>query len=165
MRSIAGAVPAPILLITGGTAVVSVFMVVTGMGPELVLVAALGALVGLGGWFLVDVADRAETPTDVAPDRHGPRDARSDRRVERLRSALAHGRPDSIVPERLHRALVEIIDDQLRSAHHLERLDDPAAANAVVGDELQQFIDDPASAVALLRPNRLARVLGLLERL
>ena len=161
MRSIAGAVPAPILLITGGTAVVSVFMVVTGMGPELVLVAALGALVGLGGWFLVDVADRAETPTDVAPDRHGPRDARSDRRVERLRSDLAH----SIVPERLHRALVEIIDDQLRSAHHLERLDDPAAANAVVGDELQQFIDDPASAVALLRPNRLDRVLGLIERL
>ena len=165
MRSIAPPVPVPVVVITAGTAAVAVFMVVTGMGPELVLVAALGGLVGLAGWFLLDVADSTETTADVGADRHGTRDVRGDRRVERLRSDLAHGRPDSIVPERLHRALVEIIDDQLRSVHHIERHDDPEAALAVLGDELQHFIDDPGSAVALLRPNRLDRVLGLIERL
>jgi hypothetical protein len=140
-------------------------MVVTGMGPTVVLVAALGALVGLGVWLLVDLADRTETSGDGARETPQVTSARPDRRVERLRADLAHGRPDSIAPERLHLALVEIIDDQLRSTHHLERRDDPEAASAVLGDELQQFVDDPDAAAALLRPKRLGHLLDLIERL
>jgi hypothetical protein len=41
------------------TIVVDVFMIVTGMGPQVVLVAALGGLVGVAWWFLSDLADVA----------------------------------------------------------------------------------------------------------
>lgn len=153
------------MLIVAGTAAVVALMVVTGMGPTVVLVTALGALVGLGVWLLVDLADRTETTGET--ERGGPQvsSARPDRRVERLRADLAYGRPDSIAPERLHLALVDIIDDQLRSTHHIERRDDPEAASAVLGDELQRFVDDPDSAATLLRPKRLGHVLDLIERL
>ena len=44
-----------VALIAGVTVVVEVLMFTTGMGPNIVLVAALCALVGVGLWFVVDL--------------------------------------------------------------------------------------------------------------
>ena len=49
----------PVAAIVGVTIAIDVLMVVTGMGPNVVLVAALGGLVGVGLWFLSDLADVA----------------------------------------------------------------------------------------------------------
>ena len=43
---------------------------------------------------------------------------RTDRRVMRLRSGLVFGRHDDTSLERLRESLVELVDDQLRAAHH-----------------------------------------------
>ncbi len=161
MRSI----PRPIVVIALGTAAVVVFMVVSGMGPDIALVAALGVLLGLAVWFLAEVADATPTTAASTVGERGVRGPRSDRRVERLRAGLAHGRPDGVMLERLHTNLVDIIDDQLRAAHQIERVEDPSAARSVLGDELQSFIDDPNAPATLLRPDRLDRVLTLIERL
>lgn len=154
----------PLAVIAGGTAVVAGFMVVSGMGPELALVIPLGLLVGIGAWSLADLADATPTEsTGTVTDRGNP-PARADRRVMRLRSGLAYGRPDGITLERLRTTLVDIIDDQLRVAHQIDRASDPASAAAALGPDLQRFVDDP-DASALARPDQLERTLTLIERL
>ncbi len=155
----------PVAVIGVGTAAVIVFMMLSGMGPEVLLVAALGALVGLGVWALGELADATPTTGVSILGRRGDPVARADRRVERLRSGLAHGRPDGVMLERLHDTLVEVVDDQLRVEYQIERSDDPDAARLVIGDELQAFIDDPDAPATLLRPDRLGRVLTMIERL
>lgn len=154
----------PLAVIAAGTAAVAAFMLLSGMGPELVLVIALGLLVGLGGWQLATLADATPTEsTGTISERAAP-GARADRRVMRLRTGLAYGRPDGITLERLRATLVEVIDDQLLVAHRIDRSSDPAAAAAVLGPELQRFVDDP-DASALARPDRLDHTLTLIERL
>jgi hypothetical protein len=154
----------PLAVIAAGTGAVVAFMLLSGMGPELVLVIALGLLVGLGGWRLASLADATPTEsTGTISERAAP-PARADRRVMRLRAGLAYGRPDGITLERLRATLVEVIDDQLLVVHRIDRAADPAAAAAVLGPELQRFVDDP-DASAITRPDRLDRTLTLIERL
>jgi hypothetical protein len=85
--------------------------------------------------------------------------------VARLRTALAYGRPDGPTLERLHASLVAAIDDQLLTVHQVDRAHDPGAARAIIGDELQAFIDDPDAPALLGRPRSLDRILTLIERL
>jgi hypothetical protein len=154
-----------VVTIVAATAAVSTFMVVSGMGPELVLVAALGCLVGTAVWQLRELADDTPTTATTTADQRVAPPARGDRRVMRLRTGLAYGRPDGPTLERLHATLVEAIDDQLRAVHHVDRTDDPLAARALVGDELQAFVDDPDAAASLANPRTLDRTLTLIERL
>jgi hypothetical protein len=154
-----------VALIAGVTIVVEVLMVATGMGPHVILVAALCTLVGVGAWFVVDLArvavgaGGAVAPLPVEPA------ARSDRRVMRLRSGLAYGRADGASLENLRVSLVDLVDDQLRSAHRIDRREDPVAARVVLGDELDAFVNDPDAAAVLLKPRSLDRILTLIERL
>ena len=69
-------------------------MVVTGMGPHVVLVAALGVLVGVGLWFFSDLADEAVGTAGASGASASEPTARADRRVMQLRAGLAYGRPD-----------------------------------------------------------------------
>ncbi len=156
----------PVALIAGATLVTNVAMIALGMGPNLLVTSALFGLIGVAVWTLAEVADvtPATAPID-ATTRPAPV-ARSERRVTRLRTGLASGGPDGPVFEQLRETLVEVIDDQLRAAHQLDRSTDPEGARAVLGPELQTFIDDGASAASdLARPRHLDRVLTLIERL
>ncbi|MGB0112695.1 MAG: hypothetical protein WBP59_05705, partial [Ilumatobacteraceae bacterium] len=85
--------------------------------------------------------------------------------VMRLRSGLAYGRRDDGNLERLHASLVELIDDQLLSAHQIDRHADPAAARAALGPQLSEFVDDDRVASQLSRPRVLADVLTRIEQL
>ncbi len=155
----------PVAIIVGMTVVVEAFMLATDMGPRVGLVAALCAMVGVIVWLTVDLATEAEGSNGVVASLPVEPEARPDRRVMRLRSGLAYGRADGVSLESLRVSLVELIDDQLRSAHRIDRRADPDAARVVLGDELDAFVNDPDAASVLLKPRSLDRILTHIERL
>jgi hypothetical protein len=152
-------------LIIGATIVVDVLMVVTGMGPQVVLVAALGVLVGAGVWFLTDLADVTDGATAVPMGTTKEPAARADRRVMQLRTGLAYGRPDRASLLQLRATLVDLVDDQLRAVHLIDRAQQPEAARAVMSDDLYAFVTDPDSATMLTEPRRVDHIVTLIERL
>ena len=154
-----------ILLIVGITVAVEVFMIVSGMGPDLLLVAAAAATIGVGVWIVLDTAEAVPSVASIGAVVRQEPVHRVDRRVTRLRSGLAHGQTDSLSAERLHTSLVAIIDDQLRAGHQVDRVADPAAAAAIIGPELASFIDDPTARQALPGTRDLDRILTQIERL
>ena len=155
----------PLLLIVAIAIAVEVFMIVTGMGPDVVLVATAVAIIGVGAWIIVDTAEAIPTESPLGTATRQEPQHRVDRRVTRLRSGLAHGQTDQLSAERLHTSLVAIIDDQLRAQHRIDRSADPAAAEAVIGPDLARFVDDPAARIALPSTRDLDRILTQIERL
>jgi hypothetical protein len=155
----------PVLMIAAMVIVVEAFMIGSGMGPDVLLVAAAAATIGVGIWIIIATAEAVPTEAPIgAASRQGP-EHRVDRRVTRLRSGLAHGQTDSLSAARLHADLVAIIDDQLRAGHQVDRSVDPAAAEAIIGADLAAFIDDPAARMSLPGPRELGRILTRIERL
>ena len=145
--------------------VVQLLMVASGMGPDLLLVSALIAALTIGALALAAAADAVPnaTPTVAAPRSAAP--ARPDRRVNQVRTGLAYGRNDGLSRERLHTSLVAIVDDQLRSAHQIERTADPATARAVMGTDLAAFVEAATPPDVLSRPRELDRLLTRIEQL
>ena len=154
----------PVAAIVGVTIVVDGFMVVTDMGPHVVLVASLIGLVGVGLWFVTDLADVALAAVGNSRRNASEPAARADRRVMQLRTGLAYGRADRVSIVQLHATLVELVDDQLRTVHHVDRAEDPDGARAIVGDELYAFIDDARSAASLTELRKVDHILTLIER-
>lgn len=155
----------PVLMIVAVTIVVEAFMIVSGMGPDVLLVAAVAATIGVGIWIVIETAGAVPAATPIGAASRQKPVHRVDRRVTRLRSGLSHGQTDSLSAERLHDSLVAIIDDQLRAGHQIDRNVDPAAATAIIGPELAAFIDDPALRVSLPGARELDRILTQIERL
>lgn len=155
----------PVAVIVGVTVAVDVFMVVTAMGPHVVLVAALGGLVGIGLWFLSDLADLAVGATGAPAGPASEPAVRADRRVMQLRTGLAYGRPDRASLVKLRSTLVELVDDQLRTVHHVDLAGDPDGARAIIGDDLYAFVKDDDSAGMLTEPRRVDHILTLVEQI
>lgn len=156
----------PVAAIVAVTLVVDIAMVVSGMGPNLLLVTALGALVGVTVWTVVELADTTPVTAPINVDAQPAPPPRGERRVARLRTGLSYAGSNELVFEQLHESLVNVIDDQLRAVHQIDRSLEPDAARAVIGDDLQSFVDDRAAATAALaQPRRLDRILTLIERL
>jgi len=155
----------PVLIIVAITIAVEAFMIVTGMGPDLVLVAAATATIGVGGWIVAATAEAVPLADSIGSSTRQEPTHRVDRRVTRLRSGLAHGRTDSLSAERLHASLVTIIDDQLSAGHQVDRNVDPGAAAAIIGPDLTRFIDDPTARASLPSTRDLDRILTQIERL
>lgn len=152
------------VLVVGAIALV-VAMSVTGMGPEVALVMALAVLVGAVCWACSDLTKITTGSTGLPAAEAAAPVARVDRRVMRLRSGLAYGRNDRESLDRLRDTLVELIDDQLLAVHLIDRSVDPAAAHAVLGDELTTFVEDPDTARLLDKPRFLTTTVTLIERL
>jgi hypothetical protein len=156
----------PLAAIASITLVANVAMIASGMGPNVPLLTVLGGLVGMAIWTFTELADTTPAGAPIAANVRPAPPARSERRVTRLRTGLAYAGPNGLVFEQLHESLVAVIDDQLRVVHQIDRSSDPDAARAVVGEELQAFIDDRAAATtALARPRRLDHILTLIEQL
>ena len=154
----------PVAAIVGVTIAVDVLMVVTDMGPHVVLVASLGGLVGVGLWFVVDLAGVA--PAEVGNSRRHASEptARADRRVMQLRTGLTFGRADRVSIVQLHSTLVDLVADQLATVHHVDLADDPDGARAVIGEELYAFVEDADAAGLLTDPRKVDHILTLIER-
>jgi len=155
----------PVAAIAGITIVVDLSMVLSDMGPDLGLVTALCVVLGVGLWFISDLMNVTIDPAEIATS-SAPASAEStDRRVMRLRSGLLYGQRGSNSSERLRATLVDLVDDQLRAAHHIDRVEDPDAARAVLGEVLYAFVDDPGPADELAEPRQLDRIVTLIEQI
>ena len=155
----------PVATIVAVTLVVELVLIVSRSGPAVVLIAALCGLVGVVGWFILDLAEVAldSSDTDFQPS-GSELIGITDRRVMRLRSGLAYTRDDASL-ERLRSSLVDLVDDQLRAVYHIDRARDPGGASAVLGPDLNSFVEDPHSASLLDRPSEVDRVLTLIEQI
>lgn len=136
-----------------------------GMGPDVVLLAAAGLLCAAGWWFLSGVLDRTTSTGGVAAPPATPPPARIDHRLMTLRNGIAYGRAHDASTARLRDALVELVDDQLRAVHDIDRATQPAEAAATLGAELSSFVEDSDSARRLTRPRDLDRIVTLIEQL
>lgn len=153
----------PAIVIGVSTLVGATLMVLTNMGPELVLIAALGALIGSSIWFAVDL-DSSVVRSAALPLARVNRSARStDARLVTLRWDLDYGGDDDRRSQRLHQTLVELIDDQLAVAHGISRSGDPAAANEILGRDLARFVADPDWARAVARRGKLGDIVARIE--
>lgn len=156
----------PVATIASITLVANVAMAVSGMGPNVLLLTVLGVLIGVAVWTVAELADTTPATAPIDANVRAAPPPRSERRVTRLRTGLAYAGPNGLVFEQLHGSLVDVIDDQLRVAYQIDRVSDPDAARAVIGDDLQAFIDERAAATAALaRPRRLDHILTLIEQL
>ena len=135
------------------------------MGPRVVLVAALCGLVGVGLWFFSDLADVAVGASELCGGPVSEPTARADRRVMQLRTGLAYGRPDRASLVQLRATLVDLVDDQLRAVHRLDRVEHPDGARAIIGDDLYAFVNDADSAGMLTEPRKVDHIVTLIERI
>ena len=134
-------------------------------GPAVGLVASLCVLVGVGVWSVWDLVSAPNEAPDTPRTRASEATARTDRRVTRLRNGLTYADRDGSSLESLRTDLVELVDDQLRSVHYVDRQNDPERARTIIGPDLAAFLDDPRSARMLAQPRRLDHILTLIERL
>jgi hypothetical protein len=155
----------PVAAIAGITILVDLSMVFTDMGPDLGLVTALCVVLGVGLWFISDLMNVTIDPADMAIGSTPASAESTDRRVMRLRSGIVYGQRGSNSLERLRTTLVDLVDDQLRAAHQIDRGEDPDAARAVLGDDLYAFVDDPGPADELADPRQLDRIVTLIEQI
>lgn len=159
--------PIPIRLGVAGLVALGVVAMLgfSGAGPHVAVIASLVVVGAMIIWLIRDVIEVAiPTGESVRRVRADP-EPRADRRVTRLRSGLAYGRPDGASLDTLRTRLIELIDDQLLWAHQINRHDDPDAARVILAPRLRAFVDDPDSARDLTRPAELDRILTLIERL
>ena len=134
------------------------------MRPAVVALAAITAAAGAVLFVVLDLGDVAAPVDWRAVSDAGTSIRGADARVGVLRRQIADGRVlDG--PSTLHRSLVELVDDALRTHHRIDRTMQPAQARAVLGDELVRFVEGTGAAATLADPARLSVVLDRLEAL
>ncbi len=153
----------PAIVIIAAAVTVDLLMLATDMGPSLGATTALGLLIGATIWFMAEIGPTAARPR---PATVGPKasEHRADLRITTLRQALAYGGTDHYLAERVHTSLVEVVDDELRAHHGIERVLDPDAAAAILGPELWRFVGD-SEAAATMTTRSLARIVTLIEEI
>lgn len=153
----------PLFVIAGVVVVTEAALLLTDTGPDVWLVAALVGLVGAAIWFTTMIDRIAVRPVPSPPS---PSNSTSfpDLRTTTLRQALATGRSDDRHARRLRGQLVAIVDDELLTVHGIDRHADPAAARAVLGDELDRLVADSGPG-APLTPRDVTRIVTLIEQL
>ncbi len=138
----------PAILVVASVVVVDGLMLATDMGPNLGAMTVLGLLVGGTVWFMAEIGPTAARPRPATASPK-PHEQHADLRITTLRQALAYGGNDHYLAERVHTSLVDVVDDELRATHGIDRELDPAAAAIVLGHELTHFVDDPDAAASM----------------
>jgi hypothetical protein len=151
-------------VVMGCWAAVVATMVGLGMQPNPIVLAAVAAVAGVIGALLLDLSDIA-APVDWRTTREGSgRGIASDVRVSALRRQLgaagALGSDDMV-----HTSLVAIIDDRLLVEHAVDRRAQPAAAAALLGPDLVEFVTGSPSRDRWADPRFLPAVLDRIEAL
>ncbi len=155
----------PFAIIVAVVLVVELVMLALGMGPQVLLVAAVGAFVGSAVWCLQPLLDGAAVPEPPPPAVASTPPPGTDHRVKRLRSGIVFSSGIDTHSERLYLTLVDLIDDQLAHAHGIDRRAEPAAAEAIIGPELAEFGRNPDAAKTLSRRRDLDRIVTLIEQI
>ena len=154
----------PVVVIVVATITIQLLMLVTDMGPHLLLVGAVCALVGVTVWTVSGLG-RAAVRTEAVSTPHPPPPTRlPDLRITLLRQGLSYGRHDNQIPDRVYWSLVTLIDDELAVGHGIDRQSDPDAAHDIIGADLMRFVTDPAGS-RRLSIDGLARIVTQIERI
>ncbi|HEY7044036.1 MAG TPA: hypothetical protein VH419_10245 [Nocardioidaceae bacterium] len=122
--------------------VASGFTAWLGLRPRPVLVVLVTVSCFAVGWLLADLAARV-TPVDWVAPRHRSVPRRGlDPRFSRLARKLRDDVGWEIAARDLHTTLVSIVDERLAAHHGIDRRQQPAAAQAVLGEELSGYIEE-----------------------
>jgi hypothetical protein len=148
------------------TVIATVGMELTSMGPRLVLVAALGVVVGASAWLVLTLARSAAPAAPWETDDEVP-GADHDIRLRSgwLGQRIPSGPHDRRTAELLHARLIELVDDRLIADYGIDRHRDPDAARATMGEELASFVDDPGVPASLTDLPTLERIMTRIEQL
>lgn len=155
----------PFLLILGAVLLVEITMSLLDMGPESILVAAIGALVGVTIWSARSLADTTRGPQPTPRAFAPPRAIGADSRVKNLRTSILFGRSLSGSTELLHENLIKVIDDQLLHAHGIDRAAEPAAAAATIGQALTAFVTEAEAVESVADTKQLSHIITLIEQI
>ena len=117
-----------------------------GMRPRPLLVALGVAACFAVGWLVADLAERLEQIDLTAPRRRVPTRHGLDPRFSSLARTLRDSREPSVVAWNLHATLVRVIDDRLARHHGIDRVTQPEQAQAVMGQVLSRYVDEPPRA-------------------
>ena len=142
--------------------IVETAMVLAGMGPRVLIIAALLLVISLALYLALDLGDvvaLAEWPSTVQTPRTPDG---VEWRVGTLRMLLSDRRRDG-ANARLHDLLVGLIDDHLAAEHGVDRNRDPGRATAIIGPELAAFVAMPQGTRS--QPTYIARIVTLIEEL
>ena len=82
----------------------------------------------------------------AAPRRHSIPRHGLDPRFSRLARNLRDDREPGILATQVHATLVRIVDDRLMAHHGIDRVRDPAAAQALLGEDLARYVEEPPTA-------------------
>jgi hypothetical protein len=114
-------------------------------------------------WLLLDLGDLV-APVDWRAHSDGGVSTRgADARVRVLRRQLSDGL--TLDGRSLHRSLVSLIDDALRTVHGIDPAADPQLAELVMGPELAAFVRNASPSDLESDPTRLAALIARIERL
>lgn len=145
------------------TVAVEVAMLVTDMGPNVLLVGALCLLGGTSWWLFSELSTNVARPAPPPAISDYNTRPNTDRRVWVLRDTLLGGRHRDEFDARLHQTLVDVIDDRLATAHNVERHQDPPAAEAILGAELSAFVSGTPMPDGLTRNRHIDHIVTLIE--
>lgn len=155
----------PFFITVGSVLVVELAMIALNMGPETLLVAALGAFVGAVSWCLWSLSSTTKGPLPTPRAFAAPRAAGADHRVKTLRTGILFGRNMHGYADQLRETLIDLIDDQLVHAHGIDRLMQPDDAASVIGPRLTSFVNDPDASASLSNTKELTRIVTLIEQI
>ncbi len=134
------------------------------MGPQHLVVAAVGAVAGTAAWSVTSLAGSAAGQVRRRRAAQPLASAGADRHVKRLRGELL-STADPASAARLRARLVDVIDDQLEHAHGVSLTGEPDRARHLMGDDLAVFVSDPRAVGRLAGDSYLARVVTMIEQL
>jgi hypothetical protein len=153
-----------IAAIVAAVVVTEAFLLATDTGPDVLLVAVIVVAIGLGVWANRPLSADSPRPGDASAPTDPPAPASPDLRAAALRQALGGGGSAQHHARRLREQLIAIVDDQLATAHGIDRATEPERAQQLLGPELTRLLHDPAS-VDRLTERRLGRLLTEAEAL
>lgn len=113
-------------------------------------------------WLALDVGSVVPYTSWQVSAPYTPRQPGRDMRLDRLTDRLTSGVDREAVAYEVHRALAEVVEERLRRNHGIDRADDRAAADQVLGPELTAYLDAPPR---LRRTGQAQDLSALLDRI
>lgn len=141
------------------------FVTLLDFGTQPVFLAAVVFLAFAVAWMAAATVS-ATASAEWAPRNSAPPMRRGeDARFSRLARRLADGTDREAVAREVHETLVGLVDHRLECTFGVSRVADPVAAQRVLGDELYDFISQPAKHPRTRYQRQLSDILSRIESL
>lgn len=135
------------------------------MRPSVTVLAAIVVAGAVVVWSMLDIGDVAAAVDWRATSDGGVSTRGADTRVRVLRRQISD--PSALEGRTaLHRSLITLVDEALRTTHGVDRFEQPTLAARVMGPHLTSFATStPTSSDVLADPALLSSLIDQIERL